>query len=197
MNAKLDFLQELGNIGAGHATTALSQLLNGERLNLVIPEAVMLPFEDVSSFIGGQEQAIAGIYIEISGDACGHMAFLLPLESAINLVNMLTLEESSKLSELGLSALQEVGNIMIASYLNALSNLTDMCMIPSVPSVAIDMAGAVWESILADAEVAETITLIKAQFAADATPIEGHILFLPNEEDFQKIAQALGLEDVE
>ncbi len=195
MDAKLDFLQELGNIGAGHATTALSHLLNGQRFDLIIPEALMLPFQEVGTFIGGHEQVVAGIYIEMSGDAVGHMAFLLPLESAVNLVNLLTGEERSELDEMGLSALQEVGNIMIASYLNALSDLTGLLLMPSVPGVAIDMAGAVWQSILAGAQVADTITLIKAQFSTNSIAIEGNIIFLPNEDDFQKIARILGLED--
>lgn len=195
-NARLDFLQELGNIGAGHATTALSHMLNGKKLELVIPEATMLPFEQAAEFIGGKEDPVCGIYIQISGDAHGHMAFVLPLESALLLVRLLTFDDSGELNEMAISAIQEMGNIMITSYLNALSSMTNMMLAPSVPGVAIDMAGAVWESILAGAQVADTVTLIKTDFFADGKAIEGHIMFLPNEEDFVKIARVLGLEEL-
>lgn len=195
--ARLDFLTELGNIGAGHATTALSQMLSGQRLELVVPQAEMLSFDRVWEFIGGPEQVIVGIYILVSGDMSGHMAFLIPLDGAINLVGMLIMEDTEELDEMGLSALQEVGNIMVASYLNALSALTDMMLVPSVPGIAVDMAGAVWQSILAGANVADTITVVKTTFTIDSVDLEGHIIFLPEEEDFQKMTQAFGLEDLE
>lgn len=195
-DARLDLLQELGNIGAGHATTALSHMLSGKKLQLVIPKAEMVAFEDVSDFIGGKERLVVGIYIQISGDAFGHMAFILPYESAMLLVEMLTFDTSGELNELALSALQEVGNIMITSYLNALSSMTDLMLAPSVPGVAVDMAGAVWESILAGAQVADTVTLIKTDFFTEEISIEGNIIFLPNEEDFDRIAQILGMEGI-
>ena len=192
---KLDFLQELGNIGAGHATTALSKMLDGRRLQLVIPEADLIPFEQAAQLMQGEEEApVAGIYIQVSGDASGHMAFILPLESAMTLVKLLTFDDSGVLNEMALSALQEVGNIMITSYLNAMSSMTGLVMAPSVPGVAIDMAGAVWESILAGALIADHVTVIKTDFFTDEESLGGHIIFLPDEEDFEKIAVILGLE---
>ncbi len=73
--ARLDFLKELANIGTGHATTALSQMLQGKLFQLVVPDAQMLPFEELADFIGGLEQVVAGIFVIISGDVAGHMAF--------------------------------------------------------------------------------------------------------------------------
>jgi chemotaxis protein CheC len=191
---RLDFLKELANIGTGHATTALSQMLGGRLFQLVVPDAQMLPFREAADYMGGLEQAVVGIFVVISGDVAGHMACVYPLNSAYALIRLLTGEETPEIDELGRSALQELGNIMVTSFLNALSKMTDLLLAPSVPGLAVDMAGAVWESILAGAEVAGEVTVIRTRFSAEGEAIEGHIIFLPNEEDFGKIARRCGLE---
>lgn len=194
--AKLDFLKELANIGTGHATTALSQMLSGKLFQLVVPEARLLPFTEAAQYVGGLEQVVVGIFIVVSGDVGGHMAFMLPYDSAMHLVRLLTGDDSGEMNELALSALQELGNIMITSYLNALSKMTNLLMAPSIPGVAVDMAGAVWESVLAGAEVINEVTVIRTEFFADGEAIEGNIIFLPDQEDFDKIARILGLEEM-
>ncbi len=195
-DAKLDFLKELANIGTGHATTALSQMLSGRLFQLVVPDAQMLPFSEAAAYIGGSEQVVVGIFVVVSGDVKGYMAFLIPLDSALVLLRLLTGDDSGEIDELARSALQELGNIMITSYLNALSKMTDLLMAPSVPGVAIDMAGAVWESVLAGAQVTNEVTVIRTEFFADGESIEGNIIFLPDDDDFNKIARLLGLEEL-
>lgn len=194
--AKLDFLKELANIGTGHATTALSQMLSGRLFQLVVPEAQMLPFSEAAQYVGGLEQTVVGIFIVISGDVKGHMAFLLPLDSAFVLIRLLTGDDSREINEMALSALEELGNVMVTSYLNALSKMTDLLMAPSVPGVAVDMAGAVWQSVLAGAQVINEVTVIRTEFFADGEAIEGNIIFLPDDDDFRKIAHLLGLEEL-
>lgn len=194
--AKLDFLKELANIGTGHATTALSQMLSGRLFQLVVPDAQMLPFSEAAAYIGGSEQVVVGIFVVVSGDVKGYMAFLLPLDSALVLLRLLTGDDSGEIDDLARSALQELGNIMITSYLNALSKMTDLLMAPSVPGVAVDMAGAVWESVLAGAQVINEVTVIRTEFFADGESIEGNIIFLPDDDDFKKIARLLGLEEL-
>ena len=191
---KLDFLRELANIGTGHATTALSQMLDGKLFQLVVPDAQMLPFTEAADYMGGLEKVVVGIFVVISGDVQGLMACLHPLESARTLIRLLTGEDKPEIDEMGRSALQELGNIMVTSFLNALSKMTNLLMMPSVPGLAIDMAGAVWESILAGAEVAGEVTVIRTRFSAEGEAIEGHIIFLPDEDDFNKIARQFGLE---
>ncbi|HHT68873.1 MAG TPA: CheY-P-specific phosphatase CheC [Firmicutes bacterium] len=192
-DAKLDFLKELANIGTGHATTALSQMLSGRLFQLVVPDAQMLPFAEAAEYVGGAEQVVVGIFVVVSGDVKGHMAFLLPLDSALVLLRLLIGDNSGEMNELARSALQEIGNIMITSYLNALSKMTNLLMAPSVPGVAIDMAGAVWQSVLAGAQVTNEVTVIRTEFFADGESIEGNIIFLPDDDDFKKIARLLGL----
>ncbi|NMB02624.1 MAG: CheY-P-specific phosphatase CheC [Firmicutes bacterium] len=194
--AKLDFLRELANIGTGHATTSLSQMLSGRLFQLVVPDAQMLPFVEAAEYVGGLEQIVVGIFVVISGDVEGHMAFLMPYDSAQVLLRLLIGSSEQEIDELGRSALQELGNIMVTSYLNALSKMTGLLLAPSVPGLAIDMAGAVWESVLAGAQVKNEVTVIRTEFSADGEAIEGHIIFLPNDDDFQKIARLLGLEEI-
>ena len=85
---------------------------------------------------------------------------------------------------------------MITSYLNALSALTGLVMKPSIPGLAIDMAGAVWQSILAGALVDDEVTLIRTEFSAEGVAIDGNIILLPAEDEFKKIARVLGLEEM-
>ena len=92
-----------------------------------------------------------------------------------------------------LSTLQEVGNIVVTSYLNALAEMTNTVLYPSVPAVAVDMAAAVWSSILAGAEVADYITIVQTGFQTDAEIIDGTIAFIPDEEDLAKLLGALGM----
>lgn len=199
MDSRLDFLQELGNIGASHAATALSKMLDGKRLDLVVPRARMLTFREAAEFIGSSEDIVSCIYVQIVSEIKGHMAFILPLESALNLANLLTAENTPELSPLGESAILEVGNIMLGSYLNALSKLTNMRVEPSVPVLAIDMFGAIWESILAGAYVTDQITMIDTQFSTQSTKLTGHIVLLPSEDSLTSeiLSRELGLEDLE
>ncbi|NLM53612.1 MAG: CheY-P-specific phosphatase CheC [Firmicutes bacterium] len=199
MERKVDFLRELGTIGVGHATIALSEILQGKLFRLEVPDVRILRFEEAASFIGGLDQVVAGVSIQISGDLSGHMAFILPVESAAVLVRLLTGSEDSTdeiFDELGRSALAEIGNIMITSYLNALSALTNFVLRPSIPGLAIDMAGAVWQSVLAGALIDDEVTLIRTDFSAEGIAVEGNIILLPEEDEFKKITRVLGLEEM-
>ena len=193
---KLDFLRELANIGTGHATTALSQMLKGELFRIVVPDVQLLPFEEAAAFVGGPEQVVVGIFVVISRDLNGHMAFIVPLDSALLLTRLLTGTAAGQLDEMALSALQELGNIMITSYLNALAKMTNLALIPSVPGIAVDMAGAIWQSVLAGAQVVNDVTVIRTEFFAAGKAIYGNIIFLPKEEDFQRIAGIFGLGEI-
>jgi chemotaxis protein CheC len=196
MDAKLDFLQELGNIGTGHATTALSSILGNKRLSLVVPRAYMLSFTELAQYLGTSEDIVSCIYVQFQGDLDGHMAFILPIEQATNLANILLQESELELSELGESAILEVGNIMLASYLNALGSLTNLRLVPTVPVIAIDMIGAVWQSILAGANVADNLTMIDTRFYTHNVELNGHIIVLPSDTAYQTLSRVLNLEDV-
>lgn len=189
---QLDLLKELGNIGAGNATSALSTMLGDTRLNMVVPEAVVCSLPETLELVGGPESVVVGIYISMSGDADGHVVFLIPKEKAITLVSMLLGNEVNELDEMGISALQEVGNIVVTSYLNALSEMTGLTLMPSVPALAVDMAGAVWGAILAGARITEDfLVVIKAEFLTSDESLDALIIMIPGADYLHKIFSIL------
>ena len=189
---QLDLLRELGNIGAGNATSALSVMLQDRKLEMVVPEVAILSLPETTTLIGGPEALVAGIYIMISGDVDGHMAFMMPIHSAQELVKSILGMELTEFDEMGRSVLEEVGNIVVTSYLNALAEMTNLMLMPSVPGLAIDMAGAIWSSILAGAAILDDyITVLKTDFASEGEQIEGHILLIPGTTGFERLFKIL------
>jgi chemotaxis protein CheC len=143
----LDILKEVGNIGAGHAATALSKLLN-KTIDMKVPAVRVVSFNEITELVGGSDNVVAAIFLRVEGEAPGNMFFLLPVNEATNLIQYLTGDQTFNLnhppfSDLGLSALQEVGNILASSYLSALSDFTTLNLQPSVPALSIDMAIAI------------------------------------------------------
>src|SRR5690606_34974029 len=118
----LDVLKEIGNIGAAHAATALSSLL-GKKIEMKVPKVEMVSFSEMMELAGGSENVVVGIYLRIEGDAEGSMFFILPIEQANRFIRRLIHDEqfdfnNKPVSELGLSAMQEMGNILSGSYLS-------------------------------------------------------------------------------
>ena len=138
---QMDALREVGNIGAGNAATALSQLLN-RKIDMTVPSINIIPFRDIFSRIGGEE-LVSGVVVRVLGDTPGNILFIFDKETALSVIKSLTGESTDQISEMGDSVLCEIGNIISASYLNAISKLTNLVIMPSVPAVATDMLGAI------------------------------------------------------
>ncbi|ACB85003.1 chemotaxis protein CheC [Natranaerobius thermophilus] len=198
----IDILKELGNIGAGNATTALSQFL-GKSIKMTVPEVNILPFEEVPEVVGGPEELVAGVYMRIEGEAPGSLMLLLKQEDALKLIDVLLGRDSSQekvgtadLDDIEQSALMETGNIVANSYLNSLADMTKMEVGPSVPAISVDMAGAILEVILfqVDEEISEHVILIGTEFAYEGNTIRGHFFLIPDNESFPKIIKSLGFD---
>ena len=133
-----DILSEIGNIGAGNATTALAQMI-GSKVDMKVPKVELLEFSQVGEAMGGEEQLMAGIYQIVEGDISGSIMFLLEEKSAITLISKLMgspeVENAGEFGEMELSALKEIGNIITGSYLSSLSTLTNLKIIASIPPV--------------------------------------------------------------
>ncbi|MEA3320129.1 MAG: chemotaxis protein CheC [Bacillota bacterium] len=198
---ELDLLKELGNIGAGNAATALSQLLNKE-INMNVPLAKIVSFNEMMELMGGSDRPVAAVFLRMEGELSGSLFFVLSLEDATKLINQLIPEKQISVDELsshelGLSALQELGNIVSAHYLTALSECIGLSVTPSVPEVTIDMVGAIVvtglleisqvsdHSIFIDTELTET-----TDSQVDKT--KGHFFLIPYPDSFEKIVAALG-----
>ena len=142
---QFDVLKEIGNIGAGNATTALAKMMN-MKIDMNVPRVDLVPFTNLPDIFGSPEEVLAGILVQLDGDIKGMMMFLVKEKSAHNLVNSLMggmIQSSGDgFSDMELSALGEIGNIIIGAYLSAMSNLTSLKISSSVPYISIDMAGA-------------------------------------------------------
>lgn len=190
-----DVLKEIGNIGAGNATTALSQMIQC-KVDMKVPQVKLMQFKEVGEAVGGEEQLMAGIYMSVEGDITGSMMFLLEKESARALVIKLMGMESggNDFTEMEMSALQEIGNIIVGSYLNALSSLTNLTILPSVPALCVDMAGAILSvPAIEFGTCGDQILLIQTQFTDDLE-LNGYFILVPDLDSYGKIMSSLGLE---
>lgn len=189
-----DVLRELGNIGAGHAATALSILLR-EEVRMSVTSARLCAFDEISDVVGGAEEIVAGVFLRMSGDVYGNMFLLLSLKSARQLLHRLVQveDEIEDFTEMDISALSEVGNIMGGSYLNAMSELSSLQMNQSVPAVAIDMAGAILDiGLFMSGEIYDSAILIDTCIWQGKDNIDGHFFLLPDPGSTEKLLHALG-----
>lgn len=194
---QMDVLKEVGNIGAGHAATALSTLLD-KPIDMLVPKVRMLPFEEICESVGGAETVVLAIFLRVDGDAPGNMFFILNLDSAKNMLRDLVgleIQEEDEYSELELSALNEIGNILAGSYLTSLADFTQLNLQPTVPSLAIDMAGAILSyGLLQFGQMGDQALLIDTKFLEGENEVQGHFFLIPDPESFGKIFAALGVE---
>lgn len=193
-NEYFDVLKEIGNIGAGNATTALAQLMQC-KVDMSVPQVKLLEFKEMGEKMGGEETIMAGIYLAIEGDITGSIMFLLEKQAARHLVDKLMgmKMEGDEFSEMEFSALKEVGNIITGAYLNSLSSLTNLVIYPSIPDLTVDMAGAILSvPAIQFGEVGDKMLLIQTQFF-DEQVLDGYFILVPDLESYGKILKALGI----
>ena len=193
---EFDVLTEIGNIGAGNATTALSQLIN-TRIDMRVPQVRLLSFAELAEIIGGAETLVAGILLNLEGDINGSMLFVLERNDAKMMVQQLTgfgQPGETEFTDLDKSALQEVGNIISGAYLSAISSMTNLTISVSVPSLAFDMAGAILSvPAIEFGKMGDTALLIESQFKDLDVDISGYFILIPTVESYARILKSLGL----
>lgn len=191
----VDVLREIGNIGAGNATTAVASML-GIRLDMNVPKVALLEASKLGSAICPEEEIIVGIFLEVQTDIEGSMMFLMRMDSAQFLVNMLMgrdISYKSDFDEMDLSALKEIGNIIAASYLSALSAMTNLVITPSVPYIAVDMAASILSvPAIQFGQYGDNALFIETEFGDDVM-INGYFILMPEQDSYDKILTALGL----
>ena len=191
-----DILKEIGNIGAGNATTALAQLLN-TKVDMKVPNVALLEFSEVGATMGGEEQIMAGIYQSVEGDITGSIMFLLEEKSARTLISKLMgtpeSECGAEFDDMEISALKEIGNIITGSYLSSLSMLTNLRIISSIPALSIDMCGAILSvPAIEFGALGDKILLIQTEFSDDLK-LEGYFVLVPDLDSYDKILTSLGM----
>lgn len=192
----LDVLREIGNIGAGNATTALAQMLQ-RKVDMKVPKADLFEFRDLGDVIGGEETIMAGVYMVVEGDIQGSMMFLLRRESCKHLISHMLGEygnpDAEEFGEMEISVLKEMGNIMTGAYLNSLSDLTGLKIYPSTPDLAVDMAGAILSVPATEFGVlGDKILMIQTRFTDDVD-IDGFFILVPDLDSYKKIMESLGM----
>ncbi len=189
----MDVLQEIGNIGAGNATTALAELLQS-KVDMSVPQVKLINFSEIGDLIGGEEQVMAGMYLAIQKDITGSILFLVKEDVALHLVKKLMGDYAQDIhGEMEQSALKEISNIITGAYLNALSTMTGLRIEPSVPDLAIDMAGAILSVPAIEFGImGDEMLLIQSQIF-DEIEIDGFFIMVPDVDSYKKILTSLGL----
>lgn len=194
---ELDILKEVGNIGAGHAATALSTMIQ-KTIEMDVPQVNIVSFSEIGEFLGGDEQVMVSIFLRVEGDAPGNMLFMMTIESAKKLLNQMFLtnnEEQSDFKEMEYSALKEIGNILAGSYLSSLADLTNLKMIPTVPAIAIDMVTAILGfGLIQVSQVSDVAIVIDTTFLEGEKKVEGHFFLIPDPDSFNTLFSALGVQ---
>lgn len=192
---QISALKEVGNIGAGNAAIALSQMVE-KKVDLSVPRAILVTLTSVPDLVGGPETAVAGVYLNITGDCSGSILLLLEKDSAGSLASLMVPEEleAPDIDVVKSSALQETGSILSGAYLSALGQLTGLFFKPSVPGFAMDMAGAILDYVLVDlGATEEQVLVVETDFMVSGVTILGHLILFPDLGTLSTILERLGV----
>jgi chemotaxis protein CheC len=187
---QLDALRELANIGSGTASTALSSML-GRSVDITVPSAFVLPMAEAVEAIGDPEAEATGVVLGVVGDMPASVLLLFTPNDARLMCGLLGVEAQT---EIGVSALMEIGNIVGTSYLNALAEMTGMALEPTPPAAATDMLGAIVETVLAQrAAVGDVALLLDSDLVVEGEDCSVSFLLVPDEGGVEQLLARLGL----
>ena len=195
---ELDTLREIGSMGTGNAATALSEMLQRE-VNITLPEVRIMEYNEAIEWIGGPEEITAGVLVKMGGQMNGIMLSCQPIEF-VNIVLESVLGESvtdfQQLEAMENSCLVEVGNIMISSFINALSGLSGMDITLTVPAFTVDMQGAILAVPMAEyGGQSDYLMTIGSNFVCDNKQVPCRLLMSPDIRSLNSLLRKLGVSD--
>jgi chemotaxis protein CheC len=189
-----DALKELGNIGAGSAASALSQML-GRDISIDVPSIVMVPVEKMAEMISRDARIVAAVYMRIFGDIQARALIIFPQDKVFLLLDMLMRRKLGQTKEFGeteQSAIKEIGNIIISAYLNSISKFIGLNAVPSVPALAVDMVDAIFQTVSAElAEMSSEAMLIENEMTEEVTNLKSKMFIIPDRASMARILEAL------
>ena len=196
-STKLDVLREIGNIGAGNATAALSVMMNSN-LRMEVPIVRVLDFNEIPDLVGGADTIVTAVLTHFDGEINGMTLFILELEEAKNLIcTMLGKSNSEELNEfdhMARSALKEVGNILMSSYISSICTLANFQLHTDPPAICIDMAASVLSMPISElGQIDDKALIIDSKFLDNQRPVNGLLMFVADEESFNRIFESLGI----
>ncbi|MEA4925225.1 MAG: chemotaxis protein CheC [Syntrophomonadaceae bacterium] len=193
---QLSVLAEIGNIGAGNAATALSHIL-ADRVMMSVPALQIIDVSHMTNILGGPENEVAGILVNMTDDVEGMLLFLLDKEFVCLLINALmdkNINSFNDISDMEMSAIMEMGNILAGSYVSAISMLTNLDIKLSPPQIAVDMVGAILSYPAAQfGEMGDELLFIEEDFLSGTSQIKSHLLIMPEPKSLDKIMASLGV----
>jgi chemotaxis protein CheC len=193
---QLDALREVANIGAGHAATALSQLTK-RTIMIAVPEIAVVRIEDVPNLMGDADAPVAAVLMHMLGDLTGRNLLMLPEPDAkvlCDLLNRRDIGTTVVFEELEQSTIKEAANILGGAYMNALADFMGMMLLPSVPSLVIDLAGAVLTTAYLDfGHDRDFVLCVQTDFAFQDVEetLTGQFLLLPDLASLKAIFDAI------
>lgn len=193
---QIDALRELGSIGAGHAATALSQLLD-HMVAITVPEVRLVPVCDVPMMFGGPETLVGAVYCRLLGDIAGSMLFIAPRKALLALVDMLRSRELGSTKSLNAeeeALITHCASILMSAYLAAIARMADINLLPSVPSFAFDMMGAILEvASLESGMKVDTAIFVLTSFADEYCAVDAALFYLPDPDSLEVLLGRLGI----
>lgn len=195
-DVQIDALKEIGNIGSGNAATSLSEIL-GKKVDMMVPHVDIMGYDEVMNLLGGPEVLASAVLVELKADMNGMMLFIQQQDFIVSLLSSLMgreLHDLTEIEEMDVSAILEIGNILISSYVNAISKLTGLVIDITVPSHTINMAGAILSvPIVRFAEESDSILIIRCDFIIDQEKFSCNLLMIPDLVSLNKILENLGV----
>ena len=194
----IDMLKEIGSIGGGNAATALSSMLNA-KVNMALPEVKILGFNAALNLLGDPEELVAAIFVEMSGELNGVMLFILTKEFSDEIIQKMLGKPPTdflEMEEIDTSVLTEIGNIVISSYITAMSSLSNVEVELSVPQFTVNMQGGIMSAPIAMmGQHSDKIMLITGKFKIDGKALDSNMLLLPDVESLNVLMKKLGVID--
>lgn len=193
----LDVLKEIGNIGAGNAATALAKMIS-KKVDMKVPLVNVMDFSEVPEILGGPEKEVVGIFFKLEGEIEGSIMFVLDTTSAQHLIELLMPGITSDgFNDFCFSALQEIGNILAGSYISSLSALSNLDIKISVPSLALDMAGAILSvPAIHFGLMGDKILIIENEFVelVESDSVNGFFILIPEVDSYDVLLSSLGVQ---
>lgn len=196
-----DVLREIGNIGQGNAASALSQML-GKTIDIAVPTVKLLDFNETVEYLGGPENIVLGMLVSLKGDIEGMMLYVLQKGFASSMIQSVfgkEIDDLTNLDEMDFSFVQEIGNILAGSYVNAISSLTGLTIDISVPTITVDMAGAILAVPAVEfAQIGSKVLFIDDSFifgnASESSEIKSNMILVPELTSLETLFSKLGVE---
>lgn len=194
---QLDVMREIGNIGAGNACTALSVLL-GTAIDMSVPNVLLMGYESTAEHLGGEDNMVIGLKIEINGDLDGMMVHVVERRFAERIINTFyakKIESITNLDEMDSSVLNEMANITSGAYANSIASLTSLFVNIGTPVQVPGKVSDIMKLPLTEVvKPGEKVLVVDEVFTIDDEHISSNMILALESESLEKLFARLGVQ---